>query len=64
MNQTVQYDRIERKQKQKNILLKSVIYTLLGIWALIVLFTELHSRAIAMNQPGQEVTPGVYMGSP
>ena len=38
MNQTVQYDRIERKQKQKNILLKSVIYTLLGIWALIVLF--------------------------
>jgi len=38
MNQTANYDRIERNAKIRATALKTVIYSLLGIWALIVLF--------------------------
>ena len=35
MNQSVNYDRIERNAKIRAAVLKTVIYSLLGIWALI-----------------------------
>ena len=38
MNQTAHYDRVEQNAKIRSIALKTVIYFLLGIWALIVLF--------------------------
>ena len=38
MNPALQYDRIERRARIRKIVLRTVIYTLLGLWALIVLF--------------------------
>lgn len=38
MNPALQYDRIERRARMKKIALRTVIYALLGLWALIVLF--------------------------
>lgn len=38
MNPALQYDRIERRARIKKIALRTVIYALLGLWALIVLF--------------------------
>lgn len=38
MDTNIRYDRIERRERQRTILRKTVIYLLLGIWALVVLF--------------------------
>ena len=38
MNPALQYDRIERRARIRKIVLRTVIYALLGLWALIVLF--------------------------
>ena len=38
MNSTMDYERVERNARLRKIALRTVIYTLLGIWALIVLF--------------------------
>ena len=38
MNPSIDYERVERSARLRKIVLRTVIYTLLGIWALIVLF--------------------------
>ena len=38
MNSSATYDRIERRARIRSTLLRTVVYTLLGIWGLIVLF--------------------------
>lgn len=38
MNQIANYDRIERNAARRNTALKTMVYLLLGIWALVVLF--------------------------
>ena len=38
MNPSIDYERVERSARLRKIALRTVIYTLLGIWALIVLF--------------------------
>jgi len=38
MNTSVNYDRIEHRAKTVSTIRRTVVYALLGIWALIVLF--------------------------